>query len=154
MAEWITAISTTLLMIVTAFLATAAWQAKKSFLHESLYNDSWELYKKWNDLKTWVFINRAQLDSELLTTEKTFSDIFRDKLDAVNFLYCRVKHLFGSKLDKMGVFLSDLDSVWLTYAMKQRSKDVDKYKFDILKKLTSDDELSYQLYTSIINRIK
>lgn len=153
MTNWITAISTMILMIATVFLAIAAWQAKKSFLQESLYNDSWELYKKWNDLKIWVFSNRTQLDSELLSKDKTYSDLFKEKLDTINFLYIRVKYLYGDKLEKMSRLLNDLDSVWLTYATKQNSKEIDKYKFEILQKLSNDD-LSFQLYSSIINKIK
>lgn len=154
MAHWITAISTTLMMMATVFLAIAAWQAKKSFLQESLYNDSWELYKKWNDLKMWIFNNRAQLEDELLTEEKIYSNIFREKLDTINFLYIRVKHLYEDKLEKMGLLLSDLDSVWLTYVTKQNSADIDKYKFKILQKLTNDDDTSSQLYNNIINKMK
>lgn len=153
MDDWITAISTTILTIATVFLAIAAWEAKKSFLRESLYNDSWELYKKWNDLKTWLFSNRTQLDNELLTKEKIFSDTFKEKLDSAFFLYVRVKHYFGNKLDKMGILLSDLESVWLIYDTKQHSKDIDKYKFQILKKI-SEDEISLQLYNNIINKMK
>lgn len=153
MTNWITAISTTILMMATVFLAIAAWQAKKSFLEESLYNDSWELYKKWNDLKIWVFSNRTQLDNELITKEKIYSDIFREKLDSINFLYLRINHLYEDKLEEMGMLLSDLDSVWLTYATKQNSKDIDKYKSKILQRLTGDD-VSSKLYNSIINKMK
>lgn len=143
-----------ILMMATVFLAIAAWQAKKSFLQESLYNDSWELYKKLNDLKIWVFSNRVHLDNELLTKEKTYCDIFRDKLDSVKFLYIRVKHLYEDKLEKMGQMLNDLDSVWLAYATKQNSAEIDKYKFKILQKLTSDDDIASQLYNSIVNKMK
>lgn len=153
MTDWITAISTTFLMIATVFLATAAWQAKKSFFQESLYNDSWELYKKWNDFKTWIFRNRIQLDNELATKEKIYSDTFKEKLDSVFFLYVRVKPYFGNELDRMSTLLSDLESVWLIYDTKQQSKDIDKYKFSILKKI-SEDEISLQLYNSIINKMK
>lgn len=154
MTDWITAISTTILMMATAFLAIAAWQAKKSFLQESLYNDSWELYKKWSDLKIWLLSNRAQLDNELLTKEKTYSNIFREKLDSVNFLYMRVKCFYSDKLMKqIENLLSDLDSVWITYDTKQNSKEVDKYKFKIFRKLSSDD-VSLELYNSIINKMQ
>lgn len=153
MTDWIIAISTTLLMITTAFLAVAAWQAKKGFLQESLYNDSWELYKKWNDLRMWIFSNRAQLDNELSIKEKVYCDIFREKLDSINFLYLRVKCLFKDKLEKMATLLSDLDSVWLTYATKQSSKDIDKYKAKILQRL-SDEDVSYELYNGIINKMR
>lgn len=154
MSDWITAISTTFLMLATSFLAIAAWQAKRGFLHESLYNDSWELYKNWNALRTWVFSNRVHLDNELVTKERIYSDIFREKLDSINFLYARVKCFYEDKLEKMGTLLSDLDSVWLTYATKQNSKEIDKYKLGVLKRLTGDDELSFQLYNSIINKLK
>lgn len=153
MTDWINAISNALIMLATIALAIAGWQAKKSFLQESLYNDSWELYKKWNDLKMWLLNNRARLDEELLTKEKTYSDIFREKLDAVNFLYIRVKFLYNDKLEKMPELLSDLDSVWITYATKQNSKEIDKYKFKILQKLSSDDTSS-QLYNDIMNKMK
>lgn len=95
MANWIIAISDIFIMIATVFLAIVAWQAKKSFLQEILYSDSWELYKKWNDLKIWIFSNRTKLDSETLTNEKAYCDTFREKLDAINFLYKRIKHLFS-----------------------------------------------------------
>lgn len=153
MTDWIIAISTTLLMLATAFLAIAAWQAKKGFLQESLYNDSWELYKKWNDLRIWVFSNRAQLDSELSTKEKVYCDILREKLDSINFLCLRVKCLFKDKLEKMVTLLSDLDSVWLTYATKQSSKDIDKYKDKILQRLGNED-VSYELYNGIISKMR
>lgn len=153
MSDWITAISTTFLMFANVFLAIAAWEAKKSFLRESLYNDSWELYKKWNDLKTWIFSNRTQLDNELLTKEKIFCDAFKEKLDSAFFLYVRVKHYFGNELDKMGILLSDLESIWLIYDTKQHSKDIDKYKFQILKKI-SEDEISSHLYNNIIAKMK
>lgn len=153
MENWIIAISTTFLMIATVFLAVAAWQAKSGFLQESLYNDSWELYKKWNDLRMWVFSNREQLDNELLTKEKVYSDIFREKLDAINFLHLRIRCLYKDKLEKMELLLSDLDSVWLTYATKQNSKDIDKYKTKILQKLT-DEDISSQLYASLINKMR
>lgn len=151
MTDWITAISTTFLMIATLFLAVAAWEAKKSFLRESLYNDSWELYKKWNDLKTWLLRNRIQLNNELITKEKIHSDTFKEKLDSVFFLYVRVKPYFGNELDKIGALLSELESVWLTYDTKQNSKDIEKYKFQILKKL-SEDKVSSQLYDNIVNK--
>lgn len=154
MTNWITAISTTLLMMATVFLAIAAWQAKKSFLQESLYNDSWELYKKWNDLKIWIFSNREKLDNELLTIGKEYCDILREKLDYINFLHIRVKYLYEDKLEEMGALLTDLYSVWLTYATKQNSKDINKYKSKILQKLTNDDDLSSQFYNSIINKMK
>lgn len=154
MPNWIIAISTTFLMLATVFLAMAAWQAKKSFLQENLFNDSWELYKKLNELKIWIFSNRIQLDNELLTKEKIYSDIFRDKLDTINFLYIRVKNFFEGELEKMGMLLTDLDSVWLTYATKQHSRDIDKYKSEILQKLTGDETFSTQLYNSIINKMK
>lgn len=154
MTNWIIAISTTILMMATVFLAVAAWQAKKSFLQESLYNDSWELYSKLNNLKMWVFSNRTQLDNELLTKESTYCDVFREKLDSINFLYLRVRHLYEDKLKDLGLLLSDLDSVWLTYATKQNSTDVEKYKFKILQKLTGDDDISSKLYNSIINKMK
>lgn len=153
MTNWIIAISTTLLMLATVFLATAAWQAKKSFVQESLYNDSWELYKKWNDLKTWIFSNRLKLDDEVLTKEKILCDLFRERLDTINFLYARVKSFYGDKLEKMGLLLTELDSFWLIYATKQNSKDIEKYKFDILQKLANDD-LTSQLYNSILNKMK
>lgn len=153
MAEWIIAISTTLLMMVTAFLAVAAWQAKKGFLEESLYNDSWELYKKWNDLKMWIFNNRASLDNELLAQEKMYCDIFREKLDSINFLYIRVKHLHKDKLEQLKLLLNDLDSLWLTYATKQNSSEVNKYKSKILQKIANDEEISFQLYNNIINKM-
>lgn len=154
MTNWIIAISTTILMMATVFLAVAAWQAKKSFLQESLYNDSWELYSKLNNLKMWVFSNRTQLDNELLTKEGSFCDAFREKLDSINFLYLKVRHLYEDKLKNLGLLLSDLDSVWLTYATKQNSTDIEKYKFKILQKLTGDDDISSQLYNSIINKMK
>lgn len=153
MTNWIIAISTMFLMIATVVLAAAAWQAKKSFLQESLYNDSWELYKQWHDLKTWVFNHKVQLDGELLTTLKEYSDIFREKLDAVNFLYTRVKYLYADKLEQMGLLLNDLDSVWITYATKQNSKDINKWKNKILKQVDTED-ISSQLYTSILNKMK
>lgn len=154
MTNWIIAISTTILMMATVFLAVAAWQAKKSFLQESLYNDSWELYKRWNDLVTWVFGNRLYLDGELSTKEKVYSDIFREKLDSITFLYLKVRHLYDDKLQEMGHFLGDLDSVWLVYATKQSSTDADKYKIKILHKLTNDDNISAKLYNNIINKMK
>lgn len=154
MTDWIIATSTTILMLATVFLAIAAWQAKKSFLQESLYNDSWELYKKWNDLRIWLFSNRTKLDDELQTKEKVYSDIFREKLDAINFLYIRVKHLHEDKLDRMGPLLNDLESVWLTYVTKQNSKEIDKYKSEILQHLINDDYLSSQLYNSILDKMK
>lgn len=154
MTNWITAISTTILMLATVSLAIAAWQAKKSFLQESLYNDSWELYKKWNDLKIWLFSNRAKLDEELLTTEKVYSDILKEKLDTINFLYIRVKYLYEYKLEKMGNLLNELDSVWLTYATKQNSVEIEKYKSKIIQRLSNDDDISSQLYNSIINKMK
>lgn len=153
MTDWIIAISTTFLMMATLFLAVAAWQAKKSFLKESLYNDSWELYKKWSDLKIWLLSNRAQLDNELLTKEKTYSSIFREKLDSVNFLYMRVKCFYAGKLEQIKNLLSDLDSVWITYDTKQNSKEIDRYKLKILQKLSSDD-VSFELYNSIINKMQ
>lgn len=154
MSNWIIAISTTLLMMATVFLAIAAWQAKKSFLQESLYNDSWELYKKWNDLVTWVFGNKVYLDSELSTKEKVYCDIFREKLDVITFLYLKVRHLYSDNLAEMGFSLGDLDSVWLIYATKQNSGDSDKYKTKILQKLTNDDTISAKLYNNIINKMK
>lgn len=154
MTSWITAISTTILMLATVFLAITAWQAKKSFLQESLYNDSWELYKKWNDLRTWVFSNREKLDGEILTKKSLYNDIFREKLDAINFLYIRIKHLYDDKLERIGLLLSDLNSVWLTYSTKQNSADINKYKFKILQKLTGDDEISAKLYSSIISKMQ
>lgn len=154
MTDWIIATSTTILMLATVFLAIAAWQAKKSFLQESLYNDSWELYKRWNDLRIWLFSNRTKLDDELLTKEKVYSDTFREKLDSINFLYIRVKHLHEDKLDRMGPLLNDLESVWLTYVTKQNSKEIDKYKSEILQHLINDDYLSSQLYNSILDKMK
>lgn len=154
MANWIIAISTTILMLATVFLAVAAWQAKKSFLQENLYNDSWELYKKLNDLKLWMFGNRKKLDEELLTSEKLYCDMFKERLDSIGFLYVRVRYFYQDKLEKLGLLLSDLDSVWLIYATKQSSIDVDKYRFKILQKLNNDDEVSSQLYASIINKMK
>lgn len=154
MTNWITAISTTILMMATVFLAIAAWQAKKSFLQESLYNDSWELYKKLNDLKLWIFSHRGHLDDELLTNEKIYCDLFKEKLDAINFLYIRVKYLHDNKLDKLGPLLTDLDSVWLTYATKQNSAEIDKYKTKILQRLTNDDDIPSKLYNSLINKMK
>lgn len=153
MTNWIIAISTTILMLATVFIAVAAWQAKKGFLEESLYNDSWELYKKWNDLKIWVFSNRTKLDEELITEEKIYSDIFKEKLDIINFLYARVKSFYGEKLGKLELLLTELDSVWLIYATKQRSKEIDKYKSEILQRLANDD-LTSRLYNSILNKIK
>lgn len=154
MTNWIIAISTTILMMATVFLAIAAWQAKKSFLQESLYNDSWELYKKINDLKIWIFNNRKQLDDELLTKEKVYCDIFKEKIDSIIFLYIRVKHLYSDKLASLGSLLTDLDSVWLIYATKQNSIEIDKYKNKILQNLTNENNLYSQLYNSIINKIK
>lgn len=154
MTDWIIAISTAFLMIATAFLAIAAWQAKKGFLQESLYNDSWDLYKKWNDLRTWIFNNRGELDNELLTKEKRYNDMFREKLDDINFLFLKVKYLYDDKLENMGSLLSDLDSVWLAYATKQHSRDVDRYKLEIIKRLTGDDDLSSQLYSSMMSKMK
>lgn len=154
MTNWIIAISTTILMMATVFLAVAAWQAKKSFLQESLYNDSWELYKKWNDLVTWVFGNRVYLDSELSIKEKVYSDIFREKLDSITFLYLKVRHLYKDRLQEMGLSLGDLDAVWLIYATKQISTDADKYKTKILHRLTNDDNISAKLYNNIINKMK
>lgn len=154
MPEWITAISTTLLMLATIFLATAAWQAKKNFLQESLYNDSWELYKKWNDLKTWIFSNKNLLDSELLTKEKVYSDVFREKLDALNFLFIRVNHLYEDRLADLENVLNNLDSVWLIYANKQASLETDKYKSEILKRLTDDDEIASKLCSNIMRKMK
>lgn len=153
MANWITAISEVIIMLATVILAFSAWQAKKGFLQESLYNDSWELYKKWNDLKMWLLNNRTRLDEELLTKEKVYSDIFREKLDTINFLYIRVKNLYKDKLAKMAELLSDLDSVWIIYATKQNSKEIDKYKFKILQKLSNDDTSSH-LYNNIIDKMK
>lgn len=154
MTNWITAISTTILMMATVFLAIAAWQAKKSFLQESLYNDSWELYKKINDLKVWIFNNRKQLDDELLTKEKMYCDIFKEKIDSITFLYIRVKYLYSDKLASLGALLTDLDSVWLTYATKQNSIEIDKYKMKVLQNLTNDNDLSFQLYNNIINKMR
>lgn len=154
MLNLIDTITNIFIMLATLFLAFVAWQAKKNFLQEILYNDSWELYKKWNDLRIWVYSNRIQLDNELLTKEKAYCDIFREKLDSVNFLYLRVKYLYGDKLEKLEILLRDLDSVWLTYATKENSKEVDKYKFEILQRLTSDDDISSQLYNSIIGKMK
>lgn len=154
MTNWIIAISTTILMMATVFLAIAAWQAKKSFLQESLYNDSWELYKKINDLKVWIFNNKKQLDDELLTKEKVYCDVFKEKIDSIIFLYIRVKHLYSDKLANLGALLTDLDSVWLTYATKQNSIEIDKYKIKILQNLTNDNDVSSQLYNSIINKMK
>lgn len=154
MTNWIIAISTTVLMMATVFLAIAAWQAKKSFLQESLYNDSWELYKKINDLKVWIFNNRKRLDDESLTKEKVYCDTFKEKIDSIIFLYIRVKHLYSDKLVNLGALLTDLDSVWLTYATKQNSVEIDKYKNKILQNLTNENNLSSQLYNSIINKMK
>lgn len=154
MTAWIMAISNTFLMIATSFLAIVAWQAKKGFLQESLYNDSWELYKKWNNLITWIFSNRIQLDEELLTKERIYCDIFREQLDSINFLYSRTKHFYKDKLEDMGLLLSDLDSVWLTYATKQNSKEIGKYKSGIINKLTADNSISSHLYNSIISKLK
>lgn len=154
MTNWITAIATTILMMATVFLAIAAWQAKKSFLQETLYNDSWELYKKLNDLKLWIFNNRMQLDDELLTKEKVYCDIFKEKIDAIVFLYIRVKYLYEDKLENLGLLLTDLDSVWLTYATKQNSAEIDKYKTKIIQKLTNDDDIPSKLYNSLINKMK
>lgn len=154
MTNWIIAISTTILMMATVFLAIAAWQAKKSFLQENLYNDSWELYKKWNDLKIWIFSNKIQLEDELLTKEKTYCEIFKEKLDFITFLHIKVKHLYEDKLEKMGLLLSDLDSVWLSYATKQNSLEIDKYKFKIIQKLTNDEEIPSSLYSNIVKKMK
>lgn len=154
MTNWITAIATTILMLATVFLAIAAWQAKKGFLQENLYNDSWELYKKWNDLKIWVFNNKIQLDNELITKEKTYCDMFKEKLDFINFLYIKVKYLYDDKLKLMGLLLTDLDSVWLSYATKQSSTEVDKYKFKIIQKLTNDEEIPSDLYNNILKKMK
>lgn len=154
MTNWIIAISTTILMMATVFLAIAAWQAKKSFLQESLYNDSWELYKNLNDLKIWIFNNKRNLDDELLTKEKIHCDIFKEKIDSIIFLYIRVKYLYEDKLENLGILLTDLDSVWLTYATKQSSAEIDKYKTKILQKLTNDDDISSKLYNNIINKMR
>lgn len=154
MTNWITAISTTILMIATVFLAVAAWQAKKSFLQESLYNDSWELYKKLNDLKIWIFNNRISLDDEVLIKEKVYCDIFKEKIDSILFLYIRVKYLYEDKLESLGKLLTDLDSVWLIYATKQKSVEVDKYKDKILQRLTNDEDIPFKLYNSLINKMK
>lgn len=154
MTNWIIAISTTILMLATVFLAIAAWQAKTSFLQENLYNDSWELYKKWNDLKIWIFNNKIQLENEIITKEKTYCDIFKEKLDFINFLYIKVKHLYDDELKLMGLVLIDLDSVWLSYATKQRSTEVDKYKFKIIQKLTNDEEIPSSLYNNILKKMK
>lgn len=154
MTNWITAIATTILMLATVFLAIAAWQAKKSFLQENLYNDSWELYKKWNDLKIWIFNNERQLDNELITKEKTYCDIFKEKLDFINFLYIKVKYLYDDKLGLMGLLLTDLDSVWLSYATKQNSTEVNKYKLKIIQKLTNDEEIPSKLYNNILKKMK
>lgn len=154
MTNWITAIATTILMLATVFLAIAAWQAKKSFLQENLYNDSWELYKKWNDLKIWIFNNERQLDKELITKEKAYCDIFKEKLDFINFLYIKVKYLYDDKLRLMGLLLTDLDSVWLSYATKQNSAEVNKYKLKIIQKLTNDEEIPSKLYNNILKKMK
>lgn len=153
MTNWIIAISTTLLMMATVFLALAAWQAKNSFLRENLYNDSWELYKKWNDLKIWIFSHKIQLEEELLTKEKIYCDIFKEKLDFITFLHIKVKHLYDDKLEKMRLLLTDLDSVWLSYATKQNSPEIDKYKFKIIQKLTNDEEIPSTLYNNIIKKM-
>lgn len=153
MTNWIIAISTTLLMMATVFLALAAWQAKNSFLQENLYNDSWELYKKWNDLKIWIFSHKIQLEEELLTKEKIYCDIFKEKLDFITFLHIKVKHLYDDKLEKMRLLLTDLDSVWLSYATKQNSPEIDKYKFKIIQKLTNDEEIPSNLYNNIIKKM-
>lgn len=154
MTNWIIAISTTILMLATVFLAVAAWQAKKSFLQESLYNDSWELYKKLNDLKLWIFNNRINLDEELLIKEKIYCDIFKEKLDSINFLYLKVKHLYEDKLERLGLLLTDLDSVWLTYATKQNSAEVDKYKTKILQKFSNEDDIPFNLYKKLVDKMK
>lgn len=154
MTNWITAIATTILMLATVFLAIAAWQAKKSFLQENLYNDSWELYKKWNDLIIWIFNNKIQLDNELIKKEKTYCDMFKEKLDFINFLYIKVKHLYDDKLKQMGLLLTDLDSVWLSYATKQSSTEVNKYKLKIIQKLTNDEEIPSSLYNNILKKMK
>lgn len=154
MTNWIIAISTTVLMLATVFLAVAAWQAKSSFLQENLYADSWELYKKWNDLKIWIFNNKIQLDDELMTKEKTYCDMFKEKLDFINFLYIKVKYLYDDKLELMDILLNDLDSVWLSYATKQSSAEIDKYKFKIIQRLTNDEEISSGLYNNILKKMK
>lgn len=154
MTNWIMAISDTLIMIATVFLAIVAWQAKKGFLQESLYNDSWELYRNWNDLINWMFSNRVQLDEELLTKEKAYNNLFRQKLDTISFLYSRVKHLYKDELRGLGLLLNDLDSVWLTYATKQNSREVDKYRLGIINKLTTNNEIALHLYNGIINNMK
>lgn len=154
MTNWIIAISTTILMLATVFLAIAAWQAKKSFLQENLHNDSWELYKKWNDLKIWLFNNKIQLENELITKEKTYCNTFKEKLDFINFLYIKVKYLYDDKLELMGLLLTDLDSVWLSYATKQNSAEIDKYKFKIIQKLTNNEEIPSGLYNNILKKMK
>ena len=128
--------------------------SKKSFLQESLYNDSWEPYKKLNDLKLWIFNNRIKLDAELIIKEQVYCDMFKEKLDSINFLYLKVKHLYEDKLERLGLLLTDLDSVWLTYATKQNSLEVDKYKTKILQKFSNEDDIPYNLYNSLINKMK
>lgn len=154
MTDWITAISTTLLMCATVFLAAAAWQAKKSFLQESYYNDSWDLYKKINDLKLWIFGNRTKLDEELSLKEKIYCDVFKEKLDAINFLYIKVKHLHKNQLDNLSPLLKELDSVWLTYATKQSSPEIDKYKTKIIQQLMNEEDIPSQLYKSLVKKMK
>lgn len=154
MTDWISAISTALLMCATMFLAAAAWQAKKSFLKEIYYNDSWELYKKINGLKLWIFSNRAKLDEELSLKEKIYCDMFKEKLDDINFLYIKVKHFHKDQLKNLYPLLIELDSVWLTYATKQNSPEIDRYKTKVIQQLMNEEDIPLRLYNSLVNKMK
>lgn len=59
-----------------------------------------------------------------------------------------------NNLEQISLLLRDLDSVWLTYATKEKSKGIDEYKLEIFQRLTNDEELSSRLYNTIINKMK
>lgn len=134
MANWITAISTLLMMIATFALVIIAWQAKNSFLAERKFDNLILLHEELI-LTVGIIIKNSMLKTN---EEKTilFENELSSKLKTINSYYIKVAPLVGKSAKKyIDNIRNDIIEVVHFYCNKKPAEELSEFQQKFIEQL-------------------